>query len=666
NPLIDESRDDGIDNDGDWDPTTDDVGLDGVALTGDPGEGDGLPTSGADSGSPGEPNIDKTDVDESDMIGLSAFQLFEPWTLYPLSDDEALWTGTVPGHIIDTQIVGDPEVLFGSGYFSLSPKQLQKISLGYMYGTDKTDLYANKAGAEKMVRTGYRHKIITPIPTLTAIAGNHRVTLQWDDAAEQYEDPIIGKAFEGYKVYRETNSSHLRYGEPIAQFDLVNEYQGPSSILINGQAFWLGENTGLEYSLVDTTVQNGQIYYYAVTSYTHGQPSSGIPPEECSTYFKGTNVATVMPIDPKVKDLYPDPDSVRHVKGISTGTIEYLIVDSEEMPENHTFRVTFQDSFNVKYCHQTTKCFYLTDITQPLTPDTIIANGDVFDLNGEIINYFICGLKLLFDGVRSSKANYDSSGWSREGIYKFSFERSLYPYIDGCVIPNDYRIEFGEAGMDTSTLCYITDTIILRDVPVNFKVFNKTTGREIRFAFWEQDGEDGLFSGYTAMSESDRIIFIEPVADKERFTWLFELESQLFDADNPKSGDFVDLYTLKPFSAGDIFEFTTPVSLDTSHEDENPSNGQIYFSLLQNYPNPFNPETFISFTVPKSCHVKLAVYNIKGQIVRLLVSRQLPAGTSEALWDGCDQTGNRVGSGIYFYRIQAGEYNRTRKMLLVR
>ncbi|MCK7516453.1 MAG: hypothetical protein MZV64_01360 [Ignavibacteriales bacterium] len=68
---MDERRDDLIDNDGDWNPEFDDVGADGKPGTGDFGEGDGVPT-------PGEPNFDATDIDESDQIGLTSFQYFVP------------------------------------------------------------------------------------------------------------------------------------------------------------------------------------------------------------------------------------------------------------------------------------------------------------------------------------------------------------------------------------------------------------------------------------------------------------------------------------------------------------------------------------------------------------------------------------------------------------
>jgi hypothetical protein len=72
---------DGIDNDGDWDPLNDDVGLDGNFGTFDTGEADGLPTSGRGTDAPGEPHIDKTDVSESDQLGLTSFYYFRVFVI---------------------------------------------------------------------------------------------------------------------------------------------------------------------------------------------------------------------------------------------------------------------------------------------------------------------------------------------------------------------------------------------------------------------------------------------------------------------------------------------------------------------------------------------------------------------------------------------------------
>ena len=90
------------------------------------------------------------------------------------------------------------------------------------------------------------------------------------------------------------------------------------------------------------------------------------------------------------------------------------------------------------------------------------------------------------------------------------------------------------------------------------------------------------------------------------------------------------------------------------------------FSLDQNYPNPFNPNTMIRFSLPKDCWVKLEVYNLLGQKVKTLVDQMLLAGTKEVVWDGKNQAGALVSSGIYFYRIQTKDFTDIKKMVLVK
>jgi hypothetical protein len=90
------------------------------------------------------------------------------------------------------------------------------------------------------------------------------------------------------------------------------------------------------------------------------------------------------------------------------------------------------------------------------------------------------------------------------------------------------------------------------------------------------------------------------------------------------------------------------------------------FSLSNNYPNPFNPETRIGYSVPKACQVKLEVFNILGQRVRMLVDENQTAGKREITWDGKDENRNEVASGVYFYRLRAGDFTQTKKMVLIR
>jgi flagellar hook assembly protein FlgD len=90
--------------------------------------------------------------------------------------------------------------------------------------------------------------------------------------------------------------------------------------------------------------------------------------------------------------------------------------------------------------------------------------------------------------------------------------------------------------------------------------------------------------------------------------------------------------------------------------------------LAQNSPNPFNPSTTIGFTVAEgsAVHVSLKIYDIRGNLVRTLVNEVRDAGTYNVFWDGTDASGRNVASGVYFYRMTAGDFSQTRKMVLLK
>ena len=89
-------------------------------------------------------------------------------------------------------------------------------------------------------------------------------------------------------------------------------------------------------------------------------------------------------------------------------------------------------------------------------------------------------------------------------------------------------------------------------------------------------------------------------------------------------------------------------------------------TLANNYPNPFNPNTVIEFSLPKAADVKLAVYNLRGERVKMLRSGQTAAGVHQAVWDGTDMAGLQAPSGVYFYRLQTEDQDVTKQMLLMR
>jgi len=101
-------------------------------------------------------------------------------------------------------------------------------------------------------------------------------------------------------------------------------------------------------------------------------------------------------------------------------------------------------------------------------------------------------------------------------------------------------------------------------------------------------------------------------------------------------------------------------------EDDNGSVLPEHFVLRQNYPNPFNHACNIEYALSTDCRVTLTVYNILGQKVRVLVDEYQSAGHKSVTWDGKDDQGQDATSGVYFYRIQAGDFAEAKKMLLLK
>lgn len=99
---------------------------------------------------------------------------------------------------------------------------------------------------------------------------------------------------------------------------------------------------------------------------------------------------------------------------------------------------------------------------------------------------------------------------------------------------------------------------------------------------------------------------------------------------------------------------------------DDPGTPALVTKLYQNYPNPFNPSTTIMFDLAKGGNVKLSVYNLKGQLVKVLSQDYRSSGTHRLVWDGRDANNRSVSSGVYFYRLQTPELTSTRKMLMVK
>ena len=112
------------------------------------------------------------------------------------------------------------------------------------------------------------------------------------------------------------------------------------------------------------------------------------------------------------------------------------------------------------------------------------------------------------------------------------------------------------------------------------------------------------------------------------------------------------------------YKIWAKMQMPTGVEDEN--NLPTQFALENNYPNPFNPTTTIEYSLAKLTDVKVTIFNIRGQRVATLVNARQPQGAYRMEWNARDDYGNRVSSGMYLYRIEAGNFVKTKKMLLMK
>ncbi|TMQ73514.1 MAG: hypothetical protein E6K81_04295 [Candidatus Eisenbacteria bacterium] len=495
------------DEDMDWRPDFDDVGADGVPDTHDAGEGNGIPTEG-------EPDFDRTDLNESDQIGLTGFKMnriFSPGGqptdgILFYTDDQnwparlyTKFTDPNPAARFDSATVTNYNIgfLFASGPFVLAKGKTERFSLALAYGADLAELRETVHTVQLIYNANYQFAVPPLAPTVTAEAGDGRVRLTWTDGSERAFDPVTNEFdFEGYRVYRSTDPDFLDpkvisnghgtgpigNGKPIAQFDLDDDKRGFSKKTIDGVGYWLGDNTGITHTWTDTTVTNGQQYFYAVCAYDFGRASDldslAIYPSENSIPVSRTprgglilpqNVVAVRP-EPRVPGFQAATTTpATHVAGTGTGTADAQVVNTDLVPGGHQFALSFTsvapDSFRAT-------AYTLRDST---THHTLFTTGHDFVAGGtgatadgllpRIFSHPSVTVDLANSGFTPAsttttrlKAAYQSD------VLSSNQRRPGYP--------DDLRIEFSDLVEDTSIA--IPNSSIDTPVPAKFRVFAET------------------------------------------------------------------------------------------------------------------------------------------------------------------------------------------------
>lgn len=518
-----------LNGNGEWDSfevLNDDLGMDGIGPDHlkypgwDTGEGDGIPT-------PGEPNFGKTDVDESDQIGLTSMESHVENTVV-FANDELMWTLLQP----DRWVLPDPnrltnyEFFYASGFFLLEPGKTERFSLALLLGEDKDDILRNKKTVQNIYDANYRFKSPPLKPKLLAVAGDKKVTLYWDKLAERSRDPVYGFDFEGYMIYKSTwydfsdadpvtdSYGNVVFFEPVAQYDLVDGLEGPHSVGIGsepgideptGANLNMGIDSGLKHFWVDTDVLNGQTYYYAIVSYDKGYDTDfyerGLSndstllvasPSICAIDFEldnlgnvigpGVNTAIATPSAPTAGYVPPELSELEHIAGPATGTIIYTLLDPLKIKDNTTYHFLFDDTSAIEIIYSVRN---ITDSLTVLFNQTGIYGDNSLEFDG---------LMLTIHNDSTVNYNPSNSGWIAGSS---NYELQITYLKTGGELyrsPSDYMFIFDSTIIDTS---WDPVKATLNNKPAKFQIWDMTYAenpKKLRFAFKDQN-QDGLFAG---------------------------------------------------------------------------------------------------------------------------------------------------------------------------
>ena len=714
-PMIDEARDDGIDNDGDWDILTDDVGFDGAPSTGDRGEGDGVPTSG-------EPHFDKTDIDESDQIGLTSFDYFNNRSaerLFLRGDDD-VWRRMEPG-IIDVvpNSPMDGDFIYGSGYFPLPPGKTERLSIALFMGEDLVDITQNKVTVQQIYDNNYNFARPPEKPTVTAVAGDGYVTLYWDDVAESSIDmsqPEDSRNdFEGYKVYRATDPGFLEnyiitdglgrkvFHKPEVQFDLVDGKLGFFSGGNLGVSYYLGDDSGLEHVWTDSLVENGQTYYYAVTAYDFGNEALNFFPAETPKFIfvdeagrvtTDVNTVVVVPGVHVAGYIPPVIGMANSVGSYSDGVVYVESVDPTRVEENVSYRVTFDNedesgeattySLHKIHSDNDTRLLFSDDLmfrdeNRRITKlfnesfDTLYGNGrGTYDTR----SYFEVIETSEFDGLRMflltprypGRFISGASGWipssnvDPDSLIGFDMDLINYPTARfyGEPFYANYRIEFFNTVQDTAIEYHAGFGLVFEERELYFKVTNLRTNRSPILLV----AQDSINDGH--IHDRSEILILEEIMTDSGLdtiaTWSIAFRENedhgwIYE---PAPGDVINFKMYQPFGSESVFEFTPEAAKVTGD--------LVDLSRIKVYPNPYmgansqepvNPyssgrgERRITFIhLPKDFTIR--IYTVRGELVQTINHTQdQTIFDGSANWDLRSSGGLDVAYGVYIYHVDS-------------
>jgi hypothetical protein len=569
-----------------------------------------------------------------------------------------------PPSITEDPAGGNYDFLMSSGPFTLRPGDTTGYTFALIMGEDLRDLKLNARTAQTMYNKNYLGADAPLPPAVTAVPGDRRVTLYWDDAAEHSTDLATEyKDFEGYKIYRTTrHPTNNMWGEeivdgtgkvvgfsPIAQFDLNNSVEGLDPEYPHLDR---GSNSGLVHLFVDSSVSNGTTYWYSVCSYDRGinsENDSSLNPDdhvnlnylECP---KGNNPALAAnlvkvtpgkrPVGyqlPEAGDVHPDPDS------LGKGSIVPLLVNPDLARETHTYTITFDDT--------TTPGAFLYSVVDEHGATLVVRSGETGGSDAGPV----------FNGVKMFIEEHTSVEFRDKRWVNVSSDTSTFVLSDmaghGTPKPSDYLLHFYDSGVPQQLGMYVynvTDDpnrispLVERVLDVGLETGNHTV------EIVEPYGDAGATSRWTfSLAWSTTHIPLDTVISGSDTT----IRYITVHPEPPSPGDEFLYRTIKPLTSGDQFSFTVQgASQDQTITDRDLQNVRVV-------PNPYlvtaawelSPtQKRLAFTnLPPTCTIE--IFTVTGELVERITRQDATEGWE--WWDLLNSSNRMVSYGLYVYVV---------------
>ena len=617
-----------------------------------------------------EPNFAITDVSESDMIGLTTFVMFGipatdgPWFY---NDDVCLRLMTSGRKESFSGTIENLVEFFAASPFPLYKGRTERISMSILHSFDYINygdntpevpsLFRKKEVVQVIYERDYRFATPPLMPTLTATAADGKVILSWNDVADKFsKEPLLQNIndFEGYKLYKATDKFFSDpevitngFGEPtlkkpIYQCDIVNNKKGFTDFgLVDGMAYYLGNDTGIQHFYIDEDVKNGETYYYALVAYDYGIPEvgEGITPYENSTILdidefgnirnSGINVAIMKPTALAAGYVPPSIEMLSEIEDDNTihgNQIKVDVLDHLNAIAGNKYKVVFQSTEVGSYNFGDRRSPYdmklatsgvaVYNISNGIEEPIFLENGDSTNNKRDLLKemkydnspseYYLYPqgeeiLTSIFDGIQfgftpnvpRSVVSDDKSGW----IVGNSPIQVIPSIRASTFFPWEYEIVFTDNPSETTTqinytrfLRGISEEDISRNVAIdksfNFYVINKSfvdeNGEYPRCDVMLQDmNGDGEFT-----KDGDLLLIGHPVVDGDRIRWggtIFGLDfSNVSDIEMPEANDVYRVQFNSPLTERDSVIFTVNPPIDAISEQLN-----VTMDEIKVVPNPY-------------------------------------------------------------------------------